>query len=300
MNAASLRGPGYTLSVHDNTPSSVPPVAEGQNGIRIWRVDDDPDVRVIAHSWLNLEHIITQDLRFSGNREDPGFFEPRQYPVNLEQGQNSVRLYHDALPRTGCACWIEYTPGNQPGMLDFQLGFTPTRRIGEGEVIGVFLPCYIHQPESKSIRFIGRTKREGRKRWVEYCSSCHHSIVNFAWEEAQHLPTYESTDFAKGQDTARYSYPFVWGQIGAYVWLLMVQGSDEVETRFWMSPEGGGFDSRTHQTNPAWDFLALAFGYELEREYTAHGRLILRRTMTPQDAIAEYEAWSGTDVQWDE
>lgn len=298
MAFLQLKGNGYSLSIHDNKPSEEPKISEGQNGIRVWKLDDDPDFRLIAHSWLNLEHIITEDQKFSGNREDPGFFEPRQYSVALQKTEKGVKLSHDPLIRTGCACWIEYTLGDRPGSLDFQLGFTPTRRIGSGQVMGVFLPCYIYQPESKSIHFIGR-RPDGRKRWVEYCSSCHHSIVNFASETTNHPPAYEATDFAKNQDTARYSYPFICGQIGHYTFILMLDGGNELDIRFWMSPEGGGFNPETHQTNPAWDFVVLKFGYEVNKEYSARGRLIVRPKYTKQEVIEEYRAWSGRKCNWE-
>jgi hypothetical protein len=154
MDSIQLKGNGYNISVYDNEPSKEPEISAGQNGIRVWKLDDNPNFRLIAHSWLNLEHVITDDRKFSGNREDPGLFEPRQYSITLQKTKKGVRLSHDPLPRTGCACWIEYTPANRFGALDFQLGFTPTRIIGNGQVMGLFLPCYIYQPESKSIHYI--------------------------------------------------------------------------------------------------------------------------------------------------
>jgi len=184
--------------------------------------------------------------------------------------------------------------------LDFQLGFTPTCRIGNGQVIGLFLPCYIYQLESKSIHFIGRRTPDSKRRWVEYCSSCHHSIVNFASENTDHLPAYENTDFAKDQDTARFSYPFIKGRVGNYTFILMLDGGGELDIRFWMSPDGGGFDPVTHQTNPAWDFVVLKFGYELDHEYTARGRLVINHAMDNQRVIEEYETWSGKRCNWDE
>ena len=168
MAYVQLRGSDYKVSIHDNQPSTEPDISDGHNGIRAWRLDDSPDLRLIAHSWLNLEHVITEEQKFSDNREDLGFFEPRQYAVDLQKTDKGVRLVHDPLPRTGCACWIEYTPGDRPGSPDFQLGFTPTRRIGAGQVMGLFMPCYIYQPDSKSIHFIGRRNKDSGKHWHPY------------------------------------------------------------------------------------------------------------------------------------
>ena len=299
MSSCELSGPGYRLAIHDNEPSDDPPAGEGQNGIRRWRIDSDPDLPLIAKSWLNLEHVITEDRRFSGNREDPGFFEPRQVPVRLEASGDRVRLSHDALPRTGCACWIEYTPGDRPGSLDFRVGFTPTRRVGAGDVIGLFLPCYIHQPESKSIHFVGRRGADGNRRWVEYCSACHHSVLTIPSDRTAHAPPYEASELATFTDFARHSYPFLWGRIGPCGFTLMLDAEEGLETRFWMSPEGGGCDPATHRTNPAWDFTVLAFGYDTDREYTARGRLVLRKMADREDAVEEYEAWSGQTCTWE-
>ena len=300
LASIQLSGSGYSVSVHDNEPSIEPEISAGHNGIRIWQLDDNPDLRLVAHSWLNLEHVITEDQKFSGNRDDPGFFEPRQYPINLQRTEKGVRLSHDPLPHTGCACWIEYAPGNRPGSLDFQLGFTPTRKVGTGQVMGLFLPCYIYQPDSKSIHFIGRRTKDSKKRWVEYCSSCHHSIVNFASESTDHPPAYENTDFIKGQDTARFSYPFICGRIGTYTFILMLDGGEELDIRFWMSPEGGGFDPNTNKTNPAWDFVVLKFGYSIDQEYSARGRLVISPNISSQRVTEEYEAWSGECCNWDD
>ena len=166
--------------------------------------------------------------------------------------------------------------------------------------MGLFLPCYIYQPDSKSIHFIGRTSKDSKKRWVEYCSSCHHSIVNFASESTSNLPAYEKTDFARDQDTACFSYPFICGSIGAYTFILMLDGGGELDIRFWMSPEGGGSNPETHQTNPAWDFVVLKFGYSIDQEYTARGRLMIGHSINSQRIIEEYGAWSGKCCNWDD
>lgn len=300
MNSISLKGSGYALSIHNNEPSRDPKVGEGQNGIRCWKAKDAPHLSPIALSWLNLEHVVTQDQQFFGNRKDPGFFEPRQYPIQLTKADNCIRLSHDPLPRTGCSCWIEYTPGNRANSLDFQIGFTPTQKVGSGNSIGLFLPCYIYQPENKSVHFIGCSQSNRKKRWIEYCSSCHRSAINFASHTTQHPPTYESTNFQQVLEIARYCYPFFTGQVGNYTLILMLDGGSDLEVRFWMSPEGGGWNPETHLTNPAWDFVILRIGYDINREYTARGRLIFGPLKTKLEAIKEYEVWSGQKVIWDD
>ncbi len=98
MPSLTLNGPDYALAIHDNEPSDDPKVGAGHNGIRRWQPEGDPDVRLVAHSWLNLEHVVTEDRKFSGNREDPGFFEPRQFPARLE----SNRAGNSALTSSFC------------------------------------------------------------------------------------------------------------------------------------------------------------------------------------------------------
>ena len=110
----------------------------------------------------------------------------------------------------------------------------------------------------------------------------------------------EASELATFTDFARYSYPFLWGRIGAYGFTLMLDAEDDLETRFWMSPEGGGWDPVSHRTNPAWDFTVLAFGYDTGREYTAKGRLVLRRMAAREEAVEEYEAWSGQTFAWED
>ena len=300
MASSTLNGPGYTLSIHDNEPSTDPEIGEGQNGIRRWQLEDAPHFRTVAHSWLNLEHVVTEDRQFFGNRKDPGFFEPRQFPIRLIRSEDRIRLSHDPLPRTGCACWIDYTPGDRPGSLDFRVGFTPTRKVGAGDAIGLFLPCYIYQPEHKSIHFIGCRESDSKKRWVEFCSSCHRSVVNFASHTTQHPPAYETTPFSNYMDVARYCYPFICGRVGTYTYTLMLDPGEDLEARFWMSPEGGGWNPDTHLTNPAWDFVLLRFGYEIDREYTARGRLVFSPLKSRWESIGEYEAWSGQTVTWED
>jgi len=298
MASIDLRCNGFTATVFDNEPSSDPPIGEGQNGLRIWRPDDDPEVRLIAASWLNLEHIITEDAKFSGPRKYPGFFEPRQVPIRLEGEADRVRLSHPPLPRTSCACWIEYTPGDRPHSLDFELGFTPTRHVGSGEVVGVFLPCYIWNPALKSIHFIGGGPGSTHFKWIEHCSSTHHSDANFAALNTEHPPAYEATDVAGFTTIARHAYPFITGNINDYGYVLMLEPEEGVDIRFWMSPSGGGGVPETPFTNPAWDFVALKFGYELNQEYRAKGRLVVRPMDIHTDSVVEYEAWSGQTVTW--
>ena len=118
------------------------------------------------------------------------------------------------------------------------------------------------------------------------------SIVNFASENTINPPAYEKTDFARHQDTACFSYPFICGSIGTYTFILMLDAGEELDIRFWMSPEGGGFNPGTHKTNPAWDFVVFKFGYSIQQEYTARGRLVIAPNINGQGVIEEYEAWS--------
>ena len=99
-------------------------------------------------------------------------------------------------------------------------------------------------------------------------------------------------------DIARFSYPFFCGRINSLTFALMIDPGDDLELRFWMSPEGGGWDPQTHLTNPAWDFVLLKFGYELNREYTARGRLLLAPLENRWDVIEEYQTWSGKICSW--
>ena len=69
MDSIQLKGNGYIISIYDNEPSKEPEASAGQNGIRVWKTDDNSGFRLVAHSWLNLEHVITEDQKFSGNRE---------------------------------------------------------------------------------------------------------------------------------------------------------------------------------------------------------------------------------------
>ena len=78
----------------------------------------------------------------------------------------------------------------------------------------------------------------------------------------------------------------------------MLDGGEELDIRFWMSPEGGGFGPTTHKTNPAWDFVAPKFGYSLNQEYTARGRLVIGSEVNDQRVIEEYEVWSGKRINW--
>ena len=300
MASIELQCNGFTATVFDNEASDDPEVRDGQNGIRVWRQDDDPDTRLCAPSWLNLEHvIINEEEGFLGGKGEPGFFEQRNVPLTLEGDKSRARLSHGPLPNTGLAGWVEYRPGDRPGSLDFEIGFTPTQKAGDGESIGVFLPCYIFKPISRSIHFIGVTRVNSKNRkWVEYCSSSHTSVLNFAGEKTDHPPAFENRGLPKEVSVARWSYPFIWGRIGRNDFTLMLEPGD-LEARFWMSPEGGMWLPDTNVSNPAWDFVVLKYSYELNKEYRAKGRIVIRPMADRSEAVDEYEAWSGRTVEWE-
>ena len=79
----------------------------------------------------------------------------------------------------------------------------------------------------------------------------------------------------------------------------MLEPEEGVDIRFWMSPSGGGRVPNSPYTNPAWDFVAMKFEYELNQEYTVKGRLVVRKMESREEAIEEYEAWSGREVEWE-
>lgn len=300
MASIELKGNGFSAVVFDNEASTDPEVRDGGNGIRVWKQDEDPDTRFCAPSWLNLEHVVVDEEEgFVGRNKAPGFFEQRNVPLALEGDASRVRLSHGPLPNTGLAGWVEFRPGDRPGSLDFEIAFTATKNVGGGESIGVFLPCYIFKPISRSIHFVGSSSVGARHRkWVEYCSSSHKSVINFAAEDTPNTPAFEKRGLTDDVSVARWSYPFIWGRIGRSDFTLMLDPGD-LDARFWMSPEGGMWLPDTNVSNPAWDFVVLKYGYELNVEYRTKGRLVARPMTGREEAIEEYEVWSGREVEWD-
>ena len=163
--------------------------------------------------------------------------------------------------------------------------------------IGVFFASYIHAPEDMAIQFIGRSRLghgDPRPRWIKHLPPEHgeaasHRPAGSKWDP----PLDEGFNIAlvKGTSNFEYLHPFYFGRSGPHVFILRFERpGEDGEIRFAQSPSGGG------PGNPAWDFVCLQRGYEVNREFSFRGRAVFTKFESVESIVRIYENWSGEKV----
>lgn len=253
-----------------------------------------PNLFVPLYAGLNLEHV------FSGEAASFAWdlFEPRRSPIQLAQrSPDFVELSQDRTEHWPLSSRITFElKGNA---IDFSYTGTPLADVWKKYgYIGIFFASYLNAPSDLSIQFIGRS-RPGRgdpaPRWIQHLSPSHgvsacHRPAGSKWDP----PADDGFNIAlvAGVSDYEYVHPFYFGRSGENVCILMFERQrGESELRFAQSPTGGG------RGNPAWDFVYLQRGYELDRPFSFRGRLVYKRFSSRADVVEEYERWSGEKVR---
>lgn len=248
---------------------------------------------VPQYAGLNLEHI------FSGDSQSFGWniFEPRRSAMQLvRRSANRIELLQERTEHWPLRSRLIYEA--KADGIDFTYCGTPLADAWQKHgYVGVFFASYINQPPDVSLQFIGRSREgrgDARPRWIKHLPPRHgvaatHRPAGSRWDPP--LDDGFNIDLVKGLSDLEYDYPFYFGISSNDVFLMMFERPrDRSELRFAQSPSGGGTG------NPAWDFAYYERGYAVNREFCFRGRAVLRKNMTPGEAVEVYEQWSGEKV----
>jgi hypothetical protein len=248
---------------------------------------------VSNYAGLNLEHIFSGDAEsFSWN-----IFEPRRAPMLLVQhSTNRVELLQERTEHWPLRSRVTYEATGSA--IDFTYCGTPLADAWKKHgYIGVFFASYIDKPEDMSLQFIGRSRPgrgDARPRWIQHLPPKHGIAANHRFAGSQWDPPLDAgfnIPLVEGTSDFEYIYPFYFGRSGENVFIMMFERPrDGSEVRFAQSPSGGGAG------NPAWDFVFLQRGYEVNREFCFRGRAVFRKFKDVEEVIHLYEQWSGEKV----
>jgi hypothetical protein len=264
------RGP-VELVLVDNGAHRLPEAAEhraGYNGIAVLKHERQPRTLFVPTvAGLNFEHI--HDGTTAGLKEK---FEPRKFPMQMRKIDEFTYELHQPptenfqLESCGRYRLLE------DGVIEYAFECIPQANTLERNYLGLFWASYIHQPEDKSIHFLGYEAPSEKKksRWINGVTPSHGVDATHPPAAAEFFPKVED-DFpltlvnhpSKFVHTSNYYY----GVCRGMAWVQVFRPRDRV----WLaqSPSGGG------RGNPAWDFqwfvpdvkVGRAYGFVMRAAY---------------------------------
>ncbi|HWN96439.1 MAG TPA: hypothetical protein VNT99_15525 [Methylomirabilota bacterium] len=292
-HAARLQSDQLRAVIADNEAFGADHRA-GYNGVaELGLAGDTRNVFVPQYAGLNFEHI------FSGDAQSLGWniFEPRRAPMKLvRHSPTRIELHQERTEHWPLRSRLTYEV--EGDAINFTYCGTPLADAWKKHgYIGVFFASYIQKPEDMSLQFIGRSRLgsgDTRSRWIKHLPPTHGTAANHRPADSNWDPPLDdgfNIDLVKGISEFEYAYPFYFGRSGSNVFIMMFERPrDGSELRFAQSPSGGGAG------NPAWDFVYLQRGYEVNRDFCFRARAVLRKFTTAEEVVRLYEQWSGEKV----
>jgi len=147
--------------------------------------------------------------------------------------------------------------------------------------VGLFWACYIHQPESLDIHFLGYPAGQPPvARWVQGVTPAHGTLsTHLAGDDRRqfaHDPQFPLT-LVFNLSRYRYSEPWYYGVSHRMALALLFRAKDQI--RMSQSPSGAG------QGNPAWDFQYFIHDYEVGKRY----QMVMRAMYLPYQSPEQVE-----------
>jgi len=237
---------------------------------------------VPAYAGFNLEHI------FGGDMVEK--FEPRKHPMTLETVSDATVVLHQSpTPASAVESTTRFTV-KPPHYIDVEFECV-ARNVNffEYGYMGLFWASYIHEPEDKRIRFLGRDEAGGELRWIAAFSETHgvkstHRHINDRMELV--FPPDSQPLLVSDYSEYRYAESFYYGRFRDMVFVYMWDRSEGI--RFAQSPTGGG------PKNPAWDFQFIVLEPEAGKHYGFKARVVYKPFISGDDVLDEYNKWNAS------
>jgi len=254
----------------------------GYNGVHsLTSIHQPENLFVPSFAGLNLEHLL--DGRDMPEREV--LYEPRYHPMELEQiDERAVQLHQMTTLVMKVQSLTTFTL-REPYYLDMEFRLVVREDVLTCGYLCCFWASYIHQPEDKSICFLGRHRDEtAGEAWQRFPTSTnddHHTVCHVA--ATPQLSHQMTSHMAFRYSDLAFTRPVYYGRRGEMVYALMFDRTDGI--RFTHAPRGGG------EGNPAWDFQLVIDGCEVDREYEMRARVVYKSWADENDVMDEYESW---------
>jgi hypothetical protein len=258
----------------------------GYSGIASLTHKKEPGtIFVPAYAGFNLEHVFGGEMVMK--------FEPRQHPMTLEKVSDRTILLRQApTPVSAVESTTRFTV-TAPHYIDIEFECIPHKLdFFKYGYMGLFWASYIHEPEDKSINFLGRDESGTELRWIAAFSKAHgdksthrhiKDRMNLAFPpDSQPLLVSDYSDY-------RYAEPFYYGRFRDMVFAYMWDRFAGI--RFAQSPTGGG------AKNPAWDFQFIVPEPKAGERYGFRSRLVYKPFVSGDDVLGEYKKWKAALAQ---
>ena len=251
-----------TAVIVDNAAVNVPALRghrAGYNGVAsLSHKRRAANLFVPPYVGLNFEHI--HDGTLAVKQE---IFEPRRSPMQLRViDRHTVEVYQSPTPN-----WKLESCGRYQilpdGTIEYTFECIPRADRFRNGYIGLFWASYIHQPEDRSIYFLGRAANaDGSSRWIRGVTPRHG--VESTHPPAGPLPDLKvdpqfPLTLVNHRSQHVYTEPWYYGVSHNMAYALLFRSKDRIW--FAQSPTGGG---RTH---PAWDFQWFIPNYKVDEAY---------------------------------
>ena len=253
---------------------------------------DHPNIMHHLYGGFNLENIFDreQEQPVTTPQDENFLFEPRNTPMKLERlSPESVELRQAPGPQWAVENRTRFHV-REPFYLDIEFECIPRARRARGDFVGLFWANYVNAPFEGAYYFLGKRRGEGLVEWIRAYSKSHDDQSTFLRDGSSHevafRPGYGSWLWSNFSPL-RYSYPFYYGIVQGQMFLLMFDRKENI--RFTHSPTGGG-------GTPAWDFQLIIPNYRVGERYGFRARIVVKKFISREDVIREYERWSGEKV----
>ncbi len=261
----------------------------GYNGLWSLTHRSEPaNIFVPAVAGMNFEHIFDGETADHPN-ERKIFFEPRNAPMTFKKLSDSEgELHQPPTPTFLVESWTRFTL-KKPHYVDFSFRFKPTQHVFKRNYLGLFWACYINGPEDKSMYFLDK------QLWQQHCTPTHNTLSTVVHNQDKFNMTFAEgylNCLYKNFSPLKFDLPFFYGLFKNQILILMFDRTEGI--RFTHSPSGGGVNSASQTSNPAWDFQYVLPKYEVMKEYSFRARLVYREKCSRAEVVKEYEAWKRT------
>jgi hypothetical protein len=298
VTSATIRSGNLEVVFQDNSQSprdlsGVPSLFNVQDAPGYDAFDPDGPG---SSAGLNFEHII------AGHRDEANKFRPRHGPYTLYRLNDGISVQLERR-REDCpwdvSSTMKYTVV-APHAIDFEFRCTPhnASRFGSRGYGIFFWANYMNEVEDVALHFRGVEEAGGQEKWVAATAPPGHPdyIGGGTYRSLHAKPLEYDADHnfklnVWSYDYPRFTRPFYLGRAGNGMAMILMfdrMHSAEDEMRFSLFK----FKVSDRQRRPAWDFQYVIHRTNEEREYGFRGRLIWKKFVSHDDALAEYEAWT--------
>lgn len=217
-------------------------------------------------------------------------FEPRNIPMKLSRvSADTVELHELPGPQWGVETWARFRV-RSPRYIDVQFWCIPRQRLAQGKFLGLFWANYVNAPEDGGYYFLGQKTPDSPVEWIRAYSMGRNDKATFLPDQSpvkiDFDPGYGGWMWNHPSDV-HYKYPFFYGIVKGQTFILMLDHKENI--RFSHSPTGGG-------GTPAWDFQFIIPDYQVGKKYGFRARVVVKKFISREDVIQEYERWSKQKV----